>query len=146
MVGKTTEYAIRALVYIYLRNMAGERPGFREIAEKISAPSEFTGKVVQTLAKSGIIQSMKGPGGGFSFADMDAPVTLMQVINYFEGVEFFHKCVFGLSGCTKSSPCPLHNEYAPVREKLSRIASESTIQLLASRIKKNKAFLIRNPD
>ena len=33
MIGKTTEYAIRALVYVYIQNQDGRRPGFKEIAK-----------------------------------------------------------------------------------------------------------------
>ena len=64
MLGKATEYAIRALVFIYLRNLEGKRPGFREIAANIDSPVQFTAKILQTLTRMEIISSMKGRGGG----------------------------------------------------------------------------------
>ena len=67
MLGKTTEYAIRALVYIYIQNIEGERPGFKEIAKKIDSPEQFTGKVLQNLTRANIVSSMKGREVAFSF-------------------------------------------------------------------------------
>jgi Rrf2 family protein len=144
MFGKTTEYAIRALVYIYLRNVDGNKPGFREIAAQIDAPAEFTGKVVQKLVRLNLIASLKGRGGGFFFTDMQTPLTLMEVVKVFEGDGFFSKCGFGLSVCSKKDPCPIHDDYAPVRKQFRKIASESSIQMLALRIKDNNAVLNRS--
>lgn len=141
MFGKTTEYAIRALVYAYLQNSDGIRPGFKEIANHILAPKEFTGKVMQSLVKSHLLLSVKGPGGGFYFKDMESPISLDEVVKVFEGDKFFYKCGFGLKECSDINPCPLHNDYSPVREKLRKIVSDTTIQILASRIKNNQAVL-----
>ncbi len=89
MLGRTTEYAIRSLVYIYIQNMEGKRSGFKEIAKKIDAPEEFTGKVLQNLTRSGLISSVKGRGGGFFFSDPSIPLTLFEIIEVIEGKEFF---------------------------------------------------------
>ncbi len=80
MLGKTTEYAIRALVYIYIRNLEGKRPGFKEIARNINSPEQFTAKILQNLARAGIIYSMKGRGGGFFFDQNNSPLPLFEVI------------------------------------------------------------------
>ena len=67
MLGRTTEYAIRAMIYIYIRNKEGGKPSFKEIAKNIDSPVQFTGKVLQNLARSNIVSSVKGKGGGFFF-------------------------------------------------------------------------------
>ena len=67
MLGKTTEYAIRSLVYVFIQNQEGKRPGFKEIAKKINSPEQFTAKVLQNLARAELISSIKGRGGGFFF-------------------------------------------------------------------------------
>ena len=48
MLGKTTEYAIRALVYIYIQNIEGERPGFKEIAKMIDSRNNLQEKFCKT--------------------------------------------------------------------------------------------------
>lgn len=143
MLGKTTEYAIRALVYIYIQNMEGERPGFKEIAKKIDSPEQFTGKVLQNLTRANIVSSMKGRGGGFFFNEPTHPVTLFKVIEAIEGKEYFLKCGFGLKRCDTNNPCPLHADYAPVRDSFFKMVNEKTIQLLANKINKREATLNR---
>lgn len=143
MLGKTTEYSIRSLVYIYIQNMKGERPGFKEIAKNIDSPEEFTGKVLQIITRAGLVSSMKGRGGGFFFDNSKKPLTLLDVINVTEGNEFFYKCGFGLKSCDANTPCPMHDEYATVRESFYNLVNKLTIQSLASKVNHNKAILNR---
>jgi Rrf2 family protein len=143
MLGKTTEYAIRALVYVYIQNQKGRRPGYKEIAKEIDSPEQFTAKVLQNLAREGLVSSMKGRGGGFFFEDSLATLSLYEVIRVVEGEKFFSKCGFGLNSCDCENPCPLHDDYLPVREGFENLVKNSTIQSLADKINEHKAILAR---
>ena len=143
MLGKTTEYAIRALVYIYIQNQEGKRAGFKEISKKIESPEQFTAKVLQNLARAELILSMKGRGGGFFFGQPATPLTLFEVIRVMEGEKFFSKCGFGLKRCDGVMPCPLHKDYSLVREGFFRLVKEETIQSLANKIIEQDAVLSR---
>jgi Rrf2 family protein len=143
MLGKTTEYAIRALVYIFIKNQEGKRPGFKEISKEIDSPEQFTAKVLQNLARAELISSIKGRGGGFFFDQPSVPLTLYEVISVLEGEKFFSKCGFGLKRCDANNPCPLHNDYSPVREGFFRLVKKETIQSLAKRINEQEAVLSR---
>lgn len=143
MLGKTTEYAIRSLVYIYIQNMKGRRPGFKEVASNIDSPEGFTGKVLQIITRAGLVSSIKGRGGGFFFDNSEKPLTLLDVINVTEGQEFFHKCGFGLKSCDTHNPCPMHDEYVTVRKSFYNLVNKLTIQSLASKVNQNKAIIKR---
>lgn len=143
MLSKTTKYSIRSLVYIYMQNVKGERPGFREIAQNIDSPREFTGKVLQTITRSGLISSVKGRGGGFFFEDLEKPLKLLDIMEVTDGQDFFHKCGFGLESCNAENPCPMHDEYAKVRDAFYDLMNNLTIQSLAQKINQNKAVLNR---
>jgi Rrf2 family protein len=143
MPGKTTEYAIRALVYIFIQNQEGKRPGFKEISRKIDSPEQFTAKILQNLARAELISSMKGRGGGFFFDQTATPLTIYDVIRVMEGDKFFSKCGFGLRRCDGDSPCPLHDDYSTVREGFFKLVKEETIQSLAKKINEQKAVLTR---
>lgn len=143
MLEKTTEYAIRALVYIYIQNMAGKRAGFKEIAKMIDSPEQFTGKVLQNLTRAKLLSSMKGRGGGFFFDEPSNPITLFTVIEAIEGKEYFSKCGFGLKRCDANNPCPLHEDYAPFRDSFFKMVNEKTIQSLANKINNREATLNR---
>ena len=143
MLGKTTEYAIRALVYVYIQNQKGIRPGYKEIAKEIDSPEQFTAKVLQNLARAELVSSMKGRGGGFFFEDSIAPLNLYKVISVIEGEKFFSKCGFGLKLCDCENPCPLHDDYSSVREEFYKLVKSQTIQSLANKINEHKAILTR---
>ena len=143
MLSKTTEYAIRALVYVCIQNQKGRRPGYKEIAKEIDSPEQFTAKVLQNLARAEFVSSMKGRGGGFFFEDAAAPLTLYEVIRVIEGEKFFSKCGFGLKSCDCENPCPLHDEYSTVREGFYKLVKHQTIQSLANKVNEHKAILAR---
>jgi Rrf2 family protein len=143
VLGKTSEYAIRALVYVYIQNLEGKRPGFKEIAKKIDSPEQFTAKVLQNLTRAELVSSVKGRGGGFFFNDFIAPLTLYDVIRVIEGEQFFAKCGFGLKKCDGENPCPLHEDYSPVREGFLKLVTKQTIQSLAKKINERQAILTR---
>lgn len=133
MFNKETEYALRGLVYIQLQNSNGHRPGKDEIAREIDAPPSFTAKILQRLVRLGFIESVKGKGGGFYFATYKPPLLLRELIQATEGGKLFTSCGFGLKYCNDENPCPLHHQYAPIRDAISRLVSTETIQGLATR-------------
>lgn len=141
MLTKSTEYAIRALVFVQLKNLEQKRPGVIEIASEIEAPTAFTAKILQTVTKHGLLGSMKGRGGGFFFNESDPELSLYKVIMVMEGDSIFTRCGFGLISCKDSRPCPLHNQYAVIREGYLKIAQTETIQSLANKIVKGEAVL-----
>jgi Rrf2 family protein len=65
MFSKTCEYAIRASIFIAAQSQKGERVSIQDVSSKIESPEAFTSKILQKLVKIGVIQSLKGPGGGF---------------------------------------------------------------------------------
>ncbi len=134
MFNKETEYALRSLVYIQSQNMKGERPGIAEIARAIDAPQFYIAKILQRLAKQGFVNSVKGKGGGFYFDDTKDDLHLKDIISSTEGSDLFTGCGFGLKQCDENHPCPIHHKYAPIREALSKLVSEETVQGLAKNL------------
>jgi len=141
MLSKSTEYAFRALVFVQLRNWEQKRPGVEEIAKEIEAPEAYTAKVLQTLTKNKLMDSMKGRGGGFFFNKNQSNLTLYEVICVMEGNTYFTKCGFGLKHCSNEKPCPLHEEYKVVREEFYKLVQRETIHSLAEKIRAGDAVL-----
>ena len=141
MLSKSTEYAIRALIYVQLRNKEEKRPGVEEIATEIGAPVAYTAKILHTLTTHTLLNSMKGRGGGFFFEKNQSDLTLYDVVKVMEGNAVFHKCGFGLKKCSDDNPCPLHDKYKLIREEYFDIAKTETIESLSQKIKEGKAVL-----
>jgi Rrf2 family protein len=141
MLSKSTEYAIRALVFVQLKNSANIRPGMGEIANEIDAPAAYSAKILQTLTKNGLLDSMKGRGGGFFFRNNQSDLTLNDVIHVMEGDAGFDKCMFGLKSCDCDRPCPLHEKYAAIRDGYHEMVKTETIQSLTNKIIDGSAVL-----
>ncbi len=133
MFNKETEYALRGLVYIQVQNLNDRRPGISEIAKEIEAPHFFTAKILQQLVRLGFLRSQKGKGGGFYFDHEKSDLPLKELINSTEGGKTFSGCGFGLKYCDEDNPCPLHNQYAPIRDAINKLVTEETIQSLAKK-------------
>ena len=124
---KTCEYAMRAVFYIAKRSEEGHRCGIKEIAEHIDSPEHFLAKILQKLSKEGLIQSAKGPTGGFYLDAASLNRPLSDIVSTFEGEGIFTGCGMGLSYCSEESPCPLHNEFKEVRNKMTRMLVGTTL-------------------
>lgn len=135
MFNKETEYALRGLVYIQRQNYQGLRPGIEEIAREIEAPQAFTAKILQRLVRLGFVNSTKGKGGGFHFDESKPDLSLKQLILSMEGGRILEGCGFGMKHCDAEHPCPLHDQYGPIREALNKLVNEESIQGLALKSK-----------
>lgn len=144
MISKTTEYAIRALVSVELNSRKGQRPGFKTIAKDIDAPEQYVAKIMQTLTRFELLKSVRGRGGGFFFADDNhQDIFLVDVVLIMEGKNFFTRCGFGFKQCDANNPCPLHDDYEPIREAFTKLLKNETIRSLATKIDKGEAILSR---
>jgi len=135
MFSKEAEYAIRALVYVQAKNREGIKPGVEEISNSIDSPKFFTARILHRLGKLGFIGSQKGRNGGFFFDPEKPDLPLKDIITAIDGDKLFTGCGFGLKQCDENNPCPLHNQYALVRDSINQLTASQSIQLLAKNLK-----------
>ncbi|PIF05339.1 MAG: transcriptional regulator [Draconibacterium sp.] len=128
MFSKACEYGMRAVIYVARQSEKGKKVGVKAIAQAIKSPEAFTGKVMQKLTKSGIIQSTKGPYGGF-FMDKTKvkTVKLSDIIKVFDGKNAYSGCVLGLSNCSGEQPCPVHFEAEPIINDFTKFVETKTV-------------------
>jgi len=143
MFSKTCEYAIRAVLFIAQRTSEGSRVGIREIAKGIDSPEHFIAKILQDLSRKGVIQSQKGPAGGFYLDKSSLNATLADVVRIVDGDKIFSGCALGLKQCSESKPCPLHHEFKKIRENILKVLQSARLGEFNSEIEKNLYFLKR---
>jgi len=127
MFSKSCEYGLRAVFYIASHTIDGERVGIKEIAENINSPEPFLAKILQQLTRSGLVQSIKGPNGGFYMRVEDLKKPLATVVEVIDGNQIFIGCALGLTYCSEQNPCPLHNEFKKVRNDLTKMLKNTCI-------------------
>ena len=141
MFSKACEYAIRATVYVALKTMNGKKLGIQEIAKEIDSPVPFTAKILQNLAREGIISSAKGPNGGFYLDAAAKPIPLKRIVKAIDGEEVLYMCSLGLRECSDQFPCPIHHEVKAYKDRLKVILAERTVQQLTEELARGKTFL-----
>ncbi len=138
---KSTEYAIRVLIYLSLNSSKTERIGVQKAATDLGFPRHYLGKILQTLAKNHFITSAKGPNGGFYATDKTLSLNLLSVIHLFNGLEFLDTCGLGLTECDEMKPCPIHSQYQVIKDNLYQILSEKTIRQVKDDLENGNAFM-----
>ncbi len=81
---KRVEYGLIAIRYIALHTN-GDVVTAKEIADKHHIPYELLAKVLQRLARAGLIASQQGVRGGYTLAKNPAEVSIAMIINAIEG-------------------------------------------------------------
>ena len=142
MLSKSCEYAIRATIYLYNKSSQQEtKISIDEIAESINAPRHFTAKILQILSKKQIISSIKGPNGGFFMSSAQGKLMLLEIVHAIDGKNLIEGCFLGLEHCNENHPCPIHDDYKPIRKRLLKMLQSTTIELLAVRFDEKLGFL-----
>ncbi|MEO8795364.1 MAG: Rrf2 family transcriptional regulator [Daejeonella sp.] len=125
---KTCEYALRAVFFIAHRTSEGGRVGIKEIASGVGSPEYFLAKILQDLSKRGIVQSAKGPNGGFFMEEKSLKQPLSNIVLAVDGKALFTGCALGLEVCSEKEPCPLHNEFKNIRNQIQQLLQNTTIE------------------
>ncbi len=126
MFSNSTKYAIRAIVYI-MENQHERKDTVVKMAKELKIPQPYLSKVLQQLAKSGIISSAKGRGGGFYLTKENMQRPLMDVVVCIEGYNVFNKCILGLEKCSDENPCILHHHFRAFKASIEHSVSEQSV-------------------
>ena len=136
MFSKSTEYALRAIIYLAQKSSVEHKIGITELAQAIDSPKSFTAKILQKLTRSkNLINSVTGPTGGFYLTDLAKKKSLLYVLTLLEDEGIITGCILGLKECSEKNPCPMHSEYKKIKPQLLDMMDHKTIAELASEMK-----------
>jgi Rrf2 family transcriptional regulator, iron-sulfur cluster assembly transcription factor len=144
MFSKACEYGIRSIIHIAAQSHAGKRSSLKEIAAQIDSPEAFTAKILQILSRNNLIESSKGPQGGF---EMDLKqmkqIKLSEIVSAIDGDGIYKGCALGLKTCSEKQPCPLHEQFKTIRSELRTMLENTSIYELSLNKKNGLTFLKR---
>jgi Rrf2 family protein len=141
MFSKRCEYGIRALIFIASKSKQGLKTGIVEIAQAIDAPEKFIAKILHGLTKHKLVQSQKGPAGGFYLDAKSFNNTLADIVKAIDGDTLFTGCALGLDYCSEKKPCPIHFEFKKVRKDIYELLQASKLGELQEQLENKMAFL-----
>lgn len=119
MLSNTCKYAIRSLIYLANYSTPEKKIGIKRISDDLQIPSPFLGKILQSLAREGILSSIKGPHGGFSLGKKPEEISLFDIVVYIDGEDYFNNCIIRLEPCScyaeEITTCPVHKRFSHLR-------------------------------
>lgn len=82
------DYGLRALVDLALQYDSGEPVQVKDIARRQDIPEDYLGQLMVGLRRSGLIESTRGPSGGYSLARPPVDITMAEALEALEGPFF----------------------------------------------------------
>lgn len=125
------EYAVRSLVYLATQE-ADNRVMASEVASAENIPVNFVRKILESLAKTGLVKSYRGAGGGFTLARNAGQITLRQVIEAIEGPFALNECL-SMSGCAKQPVCPVSQIWLEAQQAVEGVLDHYSLADIAQR-------------
>ena len=141
MFSKSCEYAIKAMIFVAQKSKDEVRVGVKEIAKGIDAPEHFIAKILQDLGKKSLVNSVKGPNGGFYMDQVNLKSSIADVVKAIDGDGIYKDCVIGLKLCSEKNPCPVHFEFKEIKKNLITMLEENTIADFNEKLDTGKFFL-----
>lgn len=130
-VNRQTDYAIR--VVLALSKMPqGTRMTTAEIGQQMLIPPSLLQRIVAELANGGFIKTQPGRDGGISLAHLPNQITLLQIVERFEGPLIISDCILKEGNCPFESKCPVSCQWKRLndilRVEMARVTFEQLVE------------------
>ena len=111
---------------VHLASLAPAARTTEQIATATLVPRAYLSKVLQSLAKGGVVISTRGLGGGMSLAKKPEDLTILEVVNAVEPIQRIHTCPLGLTAHGVHL-CPLHKRVDNALALMEEAFGKSTL-------------------
>jgi len=128
MLNQSADYALRAVLFI-----ARQKEGSTNAdaaARALGVPRNYLGKVLNTLAHAGVLESVRGPRGGFRLARSASAITLDSVIEPFQRLPERRVCLLGDRPCDSADPCDVHLRWRQIADPVNNFFRTTTVAAL----------------
>ncbi len=127
-VSRKGEYALRAMIDLAL--WYGEGPvTVAEVSRREGIPRKFLQQILLQLKQAGLVQSVRGPSGGYALIRPPGKITLAQVLREIDGPLAPLSCVSAWAHrtCGKERDCGLYGVMLEVRNAIAGILENATL-------------------
>ena len=128
-ISRRVDYGLRAVIYL-----ADQPPGkcssIAEISKHQGVPKKFLEKIIQDLARGGLISSKKGATGGYMLTRPADAISFCDVIEAIEGPISVNACMDHGRGCDQIPRCTMIGVWTEVQRSVVEVLSRTTIGAL----------------
>lgn len=146
MLSNSSKYGIRAMIYLARHHTEKTSIGIKEISRDLELPTPYLAKIMQLLARHKILNSIKGPNGGFSLLKKPESITLYDIVRIIDGEDLFKQCIIHDGTCSSvrksKKMCTVHKDYEIIRKEILTLFKNKTLADLAKTAKNSDNILI----
>ncbi len=142
-INRQTDYAVRVILALSKKGTSKRVPT-AEIGHEMLIPPSLLQRIVAELAGGGFILTQAGRDGGITLARAPKEITLLEVVEHFEGELYLSDCVLKPGECPFDRKCPVHCQWVRLknilRDEMARITFEQLVEegsLIESNLTKN---------
>lgn len=129
---KKTDYGLLALNYLAAEAPAGVASA-RVIAEKYEIPVELLAKVLQQMARVGLVAAQKGAHGGYKLGRAASTITLADIVEAIDGPLAITACGRNDDPCDQYGSCTVRDPLWKVRDRILTVLQTTTLAEMGDR-------------
>ena len=116
LINRNVDYAVRALVFMARANKP--TVSVTQMQTEVGVARPFLRKILQKLHKAGLLQAVKGKGGGFALARTPASIRLSDLAAALQGPFKLNDCVFRKKLCLHHGACVLRHKISAIETRM----------------------------
>lgn len=117
---KKADYALMAMKHL-AEHSTGSSCSAKDVADAYGIPPEALAKILQKLAKGGLLHSQHGINGGYTLARSAHSISAFEVIQAIDGPLFITSCVTVRGECDQSDRCNIREPLRKVNESIEAV-------------------------
>jgi Rrf2 family cysteine metabolism transcriptional repressor len=131
-------YGLRAAVDLAQNFEKGPVP-LHTIAERQGLSVKYLHSLLAILKRWGLVQSLRGAGGGYVLTRPPSQVSVSEVVRALEGSLGLVGCVEDTSFCDRAERCPVRSVWVNLNKTVENALSELTLEDIIDRASESKA-------
>lgn len=128
---KQVDYGLMAMQYI-AEHQGNAAVGVKRIGDEFGIPTEVLAKVLQRLAKGGLLVGQSGPRGGYRLTMAPSAVTVGQVIRALDGPLAIVSCMTDHGDCAQASRCTVRKPARKLQAAITDLLDAMTLAELGA--------------
>jgi len=90
----------------------------KDMGRELGIPPNYLGKVLQALAREGLLVSLRGRNGGFRMDRKPDEICLFDILSAVEPMKRYETCILGHKKCSDETACPIHYTWKEARDRV----------------------------
>ncbi|HZD59648.1 MAG TPA: Rrf2 family transcriptional regulator [Anaerolineae bacterium] len=124
-------YGTRAMLDIALNYEKGP-VSLRELAQRQELSVKYLEQLIQPLKEAGLVESIRGAGGGYTLSRLPSEINLLQIVQALENLSPVD-CLDTPESCPRVSKCATYDVWKELQDSTYNILASLTLMDMMER-------------